>query len=35
VRNYATWVEREGEETADRWMRLNADGEEEITWKTA
>jgi hypothetical protein len=28
-------VEEEGEETADRWMRISADGEEEITWKTA
>ena len=30
-----TWVEEEGEESADRWMRISADGEEEITWKTA
>jgi hypothetical protein len=29
-----SWVEEEGEETADRWMRISADGEEEITWKT-
>jgi hypothetical protein len=30
-----SWVEEEGEETADRWIRISADGEEEITWKTA
>src|SRR5476651_346214 len=29
-----TWVEEEGEESADTWIRISADGEEEITWKT-
>ncbi|MFJ7883793.1 hypothetical protein ACIQYF_09805 [Pseudomonas sp. NPDC096917] len=29
-----TWVEEEGEETADNWIRISADGEEEITWRT-
>ncbi|EPN69920.1 hypothetical protein A245_00741, partial [Pseudomonas syringae pv. actinidiae ICMP 19096] len=24
----------ESDETADRWMRISADGEEEITWHT-
>jgi hypothetical protein len=28
-------VEEEGEESADRWIRISADGEEEITWRTA
>ncbi|MFF7708071.1 hypothetical protein [Pseudomonas sp. NPDC007930] len=28
------WLEEEGEEGADRWMRISADGEEEITWRT-
>jgi hypothetical protein len=27
-------VEEEGEEDADRWIRISADGEEEITWRT-
>ncbi|EPM65399.1 hypothetical protein A3SM_33496, partial [Pseudomonas syringae pv. actinidiae ICMP 18886] len=27
-------VEEESDETADRWMRISADGEEEITWHT-
>jgi len=30
-----TWVEEEGEESADTWIRISADGEEQITWKTA
>ena len=25
----------EGEESADTWIRISADGEEQITWKTA
>lgn len=29
-----TWIEEEGEEDADRWIRVSADGEEEITWRT-
>ena len=29
-----SWVEEEGEETADRWIRISEDGQEEITWKT-
>jgi len=29
-----SWVEEEGEEDADRWMRISADGEQEITWRT-
>ena len=29
-----TWVEEDGEEDADRWIRVSADGEEEITWRT-
>ncbi|MBD1550459.1 hypothetical protein [Pseudomonas typographi] len=28
------WVEEDGEENADRWLRVSADGEEEITWRT-
>ncbi|EGH33164.1 hypothetical protein PSYJA_31141, partial [Pseudomonas syringae pv. japonica str. M301072] len=28
-------VEEESDETADRWIRVSADGEEEITWRTA
>lgn len=28
------WVEEEGEEDADRWIRVSADGEQEITWRT-
>jgi hypothetical protein len=30
-----TWVEEEEDEAADRWIRISADGEEEITWRTA
>ncbi len=30
-----TWVEEESDETADRWIRVSADGEEEITWRTS
>ncbi|MCE6983658.1 hypothetical protein EI534_41180, partial [Pseudomonas frederiksbergensis] len=30
-----SWVEEEGEEDADRWIRISADGEEEITWRTS
>ena len=29
------WVEEDGEEDADRWIRISADGEEEITWRTS
>jgi len=29
-----TWVEEESDEQADRWIRVSADGEEEITWRT-
>ena len=29
------WVEEEGEEITDRWMRISVDGEEEITWRTS
>jgi len=29
------WVEEDGEEDADRWVRISADGEEEITWRTS
>ncbi|CAE6934686.1 conserved protein of unknown function [Pseudomonas marincola] len=29
-----TWVEEESVEQADRWMRISADGVEEITWRT-
>jgi hypothetical protein len=29
-----TWVEEESDDTADRWIRISADGEEEITWRT-
>lgn len=28
------WVEEEGEANADRWMRVSADGEQEIVWRT-
>jgi hypothetical protein len=28
------WVEEEGEDDADRWIRVSADGEQEITWRT-
>ena len=29
-----SWSEEHGEEDADRWIRISADGEEEITWRT-
>ncbi len=29
------WSEEEAEEQADRWIRISADGEEEITWHTS
>ena len=29
-----SWAEEQGEADADRWVRISADGEEEITWKT-
>jgi len=29
------WQEEESDEQADRWMRISADGVEEITWRTA
>ena len=29
------WEEEESDEQADRWMRISADGVEEITWRTA
>ncbi|MGL4315838.1 MAG: hypothetical protein ACRCTL_04420 [Pseudomonas sp.] len=28
------WEEEESVETANRWIRLSSDGEEEITWRT-
>ncbi|PAU57947.1 hypothetical protein [Pseudomonas indica] len=28
------WNEEEGEEQADRWLSVNADGEKEIIWRT-
>ena len=28
------WQEEEAEEEADRWIRVSADGEEEIVWRT-
>ncbi len=28
------WLEEEGEEDADRWIRVSAEGEQEITWRT-
>ncbi|WP_416422830.1 hypothetical protein RAM80_23545 [Pseudomonas sp. App30] len=30
-----SWVEEEGEESADTWIRVSADGEEQITWRTS
>ncbi|MFH7451147.1 hypothetical protein RA279_30415, partial [Pseudomonas syringae pv. tagetis] len=30
-----TWVEEQSDETADRWIRVTADAEEEITWRTS
>ncbi|EKT4465171.1 hypothetical protein WCE02_17545 [Pseudomonas juntendi] len=29
------WAEEDGEEDADRWVRISADGEQEITWRTS
>lgn len=29
------WSEEEGEEDADRWLRITAEGVSEITWRTA
>ncbi|AEO76354.1 MULTISPECIES: hypothetical protein [Pseudomonas] len=29
------WEENQGEEDADRWLRVDAGGVEEITWRTA
>ncbi|MFP3517328.1 hypothetical protein SB766_14145 [Pseudomonas sp. SIMBA_077] len=29
-----SWEEAQGEDDADRWIRVSADGEEEITWRT-
>ena len=29
-----SWQEEENVEQADRWMRISADGVEEITWRT-
>ncbi|NQD95549.1 hypothetical protein HP532_23100, partial [Pseudomonas sp. CrR25] len=28
------WQEEESDEQADRWLRISADGVEEITWRT-
>ncbi|MBD9485033.1 hypothetical protein IB229_18770 [Pseudomonas sp. PDM14] len=28
------WDEEESVETADRWIRISSDGEEEIVWRT-
>lgn len=28
------WDEAQGEEDADRWLKVNADGVSEITWRT-
>lgn len=28
------WQEEEGEEDADRWIKVDAQGEEEIVWRT-
>jgi hypothetical protein len=28
------WQEAQGEEDADRWIKVNAEGEQEITWRT-
>lgn len=30
-----SWVEDEADETADRWIRIDAEGEQEITWRTS
>lgn len=29
-----SWDENQGEEDADRWIRVDADGESEILWRT-
>lgn len=29
-----SWEEEESDEQADRWMRISADGVEEINWRT-
>lgn len=29
-----TWVEDESDEEADRWIKVDADGETEIIWRT-
>jgi hypothetical protein len=29
-----TWVEDESDEEADRWIKVDADGETEIVWRT-
>lgn len=29
-----SWDENQGEEDADRWIRVDADGESEIIWRT-
>ncbi|QEY64609.1 hypothetical protein FXN65_22015 [Metapseudomonas lalkuanensis] len=28
------WQEAQGEEDADRWIKVNAEGEQEIIWRT-
>lgn len=28
------WDEEQGEEDADRWLKVNADGEQEFIWRT-
>ena len=30
-----SWAEDDGEEDADRWIRISADGEQEIVWRTS
>lgn len=29
------WQEEEGEEEADRWIKINREGEQEFIWRTA
>lgn len=29
-----SWIEDESDEEADRWIRISADGEETIVWRT-
>ncbi|MFC2970845.1 hypothetical protein ACFOJE_01270 [Azotobacter bryophylli] len=29
------WQEEEGEEDADRWIKINREGEQEFIWRTA